>query len=600
MLKESWIPTPLVTQRQRPVIEPIRPPRRWRSMMLFLVISATFMRLWWLRITRKSTDEARALVLRRMLEDLGGVWVKVGQLLGMRRDLFSPDFCDILSELQDHAKGFAFEHTRRIIEEDLERTIEEMYSAFEEEPFAAASIGQIHRATIRTSGIEVAVKIRRPYIEQTVRADLGFVSAICRFAVRMNILPSFRWQDFFRELERTLVEELDYRYEATAIRDMRANLKQHRGMYAPKVFRALSYERVLVMEFVRGALMSDVLRMRHHDPIRLRKWLAVNNIDPDKVGNRLLMSMVRQLFEDNYFHGDLHPGNIVLLRDSRVALIDFGSVGWMEADFLVQYNEMQTAIADGHYAKGADLFLLLGPELPPIDIEPCKSELVAFMRAWALKARTKQIPFQQKSMGHAYGQMGAILARYRIPATWAFLRVNRAQLTLDTSLQAMFPEMNYFSLMRRYNAQAARRRAKKVFNMPNLARQAAELLIEVPALVKASVEQTFYDLEYMRKRARTFQASAGKFAIVGAMMANLATFSALAAVAWIVLVRVHRHGYAPWVSPELVVWLDLAATIPREVTWGVGIFAALNVIQFLRAQRRFRQPEIEVERGGRR
>ena len=598
MLKPDWIPTRLINERSRPQIAPIVPPPRWRPVWLAAVIALTALRVGWLRVTRRSSVLAEARLVRQMLERLGGLWVKVGQLLGMRRDLFSADFCDVLSALQDHATGFSFTYARAIIEEDLGRTIEDMYSAFEEAPFAAASIGQIHRATIRDSGVEVAVKVRRPTILETVNGDIAFVSMICATAIRLRLMPSLRWADFYRELERTLGEELDYRFEATAIRDMKRNLKDH-GIYAPKVFLKLSSERVLVMEFISGALMSDVLRLGHTDPEVLNTWLAENNIKPPKIGRRLVMSLCRQLYEDNYFHGDLHPGNIVLLRDSRIALIDFGSVGWLEADFLTQYNEMQVALSRKQYAKAADLFLLLGPELPPIDLEKPKTELVTFMRGWALRARTKKIPFSQKSIGYAYGEMSSILTRYRIPATWAFLRVNRAQMTLDTSLRALYPAMDYFKLMRSYNAKAAMRRARASMNSRRLGLQVAELLSDMPGLIKGAVEESFYDLEWMRRRARTFQASATKAAFLGIMIAGAAAFIAASAVGSLVLLFLHQRGVALPISPELHLILDEVPAVPPEGWYLLGAFFGLGVIQVLRLRSRLRQPDIETSRGAR-
>lgn len=592
-MKQSWIPTPLVTERKRPRIAPIRPPSRARPLLLAFVLGTTLLRLFWMRLTRRGTERTRALLIRAMLERLGGLWIKVGQLLGMRRDLFSPDFCDVLSALQDHATGFDFAYTREVIENDLGRRLEDIFSEFEEEPFAAASIGQIHRAVLRREGINVAVKVRRPTIAATVAGDIRFVTLLCNTAVRVGFFPSFRWQDFQRELDRTLSEELDYRFEATAIRDMRRNLKRH-GLYAPKVFRDHLSERVLVMEFVRGALMSDVLRLRHLEPERLDRWLTENNIDRSKVGRRLFLSLARQIFEDNYFHGDLHPGNIVLLRDSRIALIDFGSVGWLEADFLQQYNDLQYALARQQYAKAADLFLLLAPELPPIDLEPCKTELATFMRNWALRARTPKLPFSQKSVGYAYGEMSSTLTRYRIPATWAFLRINRAQFTLDTSLRELYPEMDYFKLMRRYNEQAGRRRARRAFAPAHIGRQAADLLIDLPGLVKGAVEESFYDLEYVRRRARTFQSTATKAAMLGGLLINFVTALVIVGGVLLAMLYLHQTGRALPVSPELTEVLGRVPKVPPEGWLLMGGFVLVTIWQAISARRRFSQPDIEI------
>ncbi len=595
MLKKKWIPTPLVVDRQRPEIAPIEKPRRMRPLFLGVTLTGMLLRLFWLKLKRDDTPEQHAMLIRSTLEQLGGVWVKVGQLLGMRRDLFAPEFCDILSTLQDHATGFDYDYTRQIIEEDLGRPIGAVFSSFEEAPFAAASIGQIHRAVLRREGVEVAVKIRRPTIAETMLADIRFVSFICNTMRRLRLLPSFRWDDFQRELGRTLGDELDYRFEATAIRDMRKLLKQHK-IYAPKVFRDYLSDRMLVMEFIRGALMSDVLRLDNRDPVRLEHWLAENDIDREKVGKKLFMSMARQLYEDNYFHGDLHPGNIVLLRDNKIALIDFGSVGWLEADFLRQYNDMQEAMGRQQYAKAADVFLLLGPELPHIDIEPCKAELADFLRLWSQRARTPELPYSERSMGYALAEMVQILNRYYIPSAWAFLRVNRAQLTLDASLRALDHDLNYFSMMRKYNKQANRRKLKRGLQPANIGRQLSELAIGLPELVQEGIERGFYELEHARKRARHFQGSIENAAYVGSMVLAGLGFIAVVGVLGLVGVYLRQSGHELPVSAQLTEMLDRAPAVPRELWYVIWVFAAMSLWWTWRARRKLRQPDIDIVR----
>ncbi|MCA9540957.1 MAG: AarF/ABC1/UbiB kinase family protein [Myxococcales bacterium] len=595
MLKKKWIPTPLVTERRRPVIAPIRPPSRFRSLVLAWTLSVAAARLLWMRMRRDPDTVKRSLIVRGVLERLGGMWIKVGQLLGMRRDLFSPEFCDVLAGLQDQANGFAFEYTRRTIEDDLGHPIDQIFSEFEESPFAAASIGQIHRAVLRREGVAVAVKIRRPTIAATMAGDIRFVTSLCNWAVRLRLFPSMRWGDFQRELDRTLSEEVDYRYEATAIRDMRRNLKRH-GIYAPRVFRRYLSERVLVMEFVRGALMSDVLRLEHEDPQRLEAWLTENDIQRRKLGRRLFMSLARQLYEDNYFHGDLHPGNIVLLRGSRIALIDFGSVGWLEADFLSRYNEMQKALGTQQYAKAADLFLLLGPELPPTGVDEAKEELIVFMRNWALRARTPKISFSLKSIGHAYSAMAQTVARYRIPATWSFLRVNRAQLTLDTSLRALTPEMDYFALIRAYNRKAAQRQMRASLAPEALGKQVAELVTEVPKIVRGAVEESFYDLEYLRRRARQVQGTLDRAAMVGSMMATALALGMVVLGSGLVLLYLHQSGVKLPISPQLDATLASADPIAPEVWWLILGGMLVTLIQTWRMRARLHNPILRVKR----
>jgi len=154
---------------------------------------------------------------------------------------------------------------------------------------------------------------------------------------------------------------MDCRYEASATRRMRRNLRAH-GIYVPKVFHGT--RRVLVSEYVDGELMADYLRVRLSDPAALNKWREANGIDEREVGRDLLFSLLRQLIEDNLFHGDLHPGNIMLLRDNRIALIDFGTCSFSEHTTLEWFRMSIIALSQRNYAKAADLYVLLAGTLP--------------------------------------------------------------------------------------------------------------------------------------------------------------------------------------------------------------------------------------------
>src|SRR5262249_51082517 len=146
------------------------------------------------------------------------------------------------------------------------------------------------------------------------------------------------------------------------------------------VHKKLSTANIVVMERISGVLMSDYIRIRDEDPARVEEWLKVNHINPRKVGSRLLISFMRQLFENNLFHADLHPGNIILLRDSRIALIDLGSVGSLDHEFLTLYRGLQRALAMNDYGKAADLQLRLCAQLPSRHLTEMRAELIRSLR----------------------------------------------------------------------------------------------------------------------------------------------------------------------------------------------------------------------------
>ncbi|MCA9537899.1 MAG: AarF/ABC1/UbiB kinase family protein [Myxococcales bacterium] len=596
MLNKKWIPTRLVEVRSRPVIREISKPSRFRPWKIAWTVSRSLMTLLFLRMARRSTPLAKAAVVRRMLEELGGLWVKVGQLISMRRDLFSDEFCDAMAALQDHATGFPFHYAREAIETDLGRTISSIFSEFDERPFAAASIGQIYRGRLRENGVLVAVKIKRPNVDAMVKGDIAFVRAISWLATKTNFYPPFRWADFAWELDKTLSEELDYRYEANYIRRMRKNLKAHK-VYAPKIFRKYCAERVLVMEFVTGVLMSDVLRLQHTDPKRLNRWLAENNVIKAKVGRKLAMSLNRQLFEDNLFHGDLHPGNIVLLKNSRVSLIDFGSVGWLEREFLERYDQVMVATAERQYGKVADLFMLLSPNLPPIDLEPCKRELIQFMRSWANRAEIKALPFSEKSMGYGYTEMARIFVKYRIPTAWTFLRINRAEVTLDTSLRELYPKMNYFKVVEDYTKERAKRELKGRLSTRALLGRIGEMALKAPDLIQNTLEETAFQVEWVRRRARVFETATGKAAFIGKAISSVMALFAIGALGGLFTLYAHQQMRSVHFSPEMTAWLDQAPNLPKEIWYTILGGLGLIGLQLVRIRRKLAQPDPAVTQG---
>jgi ubiquinone biosynthesis protein len=202
-----------------------------------------------------------------------------------------------------------------------------------------------------------------------------------------------------------MLEELDYRYEAAHLRRMKASLRRHR-IYVPKPYVDYCTPRVLVMEFVPGVLMSDYIAMRKHDPARLVTWQEANNVDPEKVARRLFCSTLRQLLEDNLFHADLHPGNILLLKNSRVALIDLGTVGTVEQEFLRTYRLSLNALVARDFARAADYTLHYAPEAPT-NVLRLREDLVRCYRLWEAKTHLRNLDYHQKSLGSVGTESGA-------------------------------------------------------------------------------------------------------------------------------------------------------------------------------------------------
>ena len=314
---------------------------------------------------------------------------------------------------------------------------------------AAASIAQVHRAVLKDSGRAVVVKIRRPGIVEAFERDLRLLRRLVRLFDRLGLGPHMRWHDALWELEQMMREELDYRYEAANLARLRKSTKRHK-VHVPRPFFGLSTRAVIVMEFVPGVLMSEYIEVAGRDPERAAAWCAANSIRPAKVARRLFVSALRQLLEDNLFHADLHPGNIMLLRDNRVALIDLGTVGTMEREFLELYLMSLRALAKKDFSQAADYLLRLCPELPTLQLGALKRDLVRGYRQWEARTHLRNIPYHEKALTSAGAASGQILYKYRVQPSWTFMRISRTWATLDASMQFLIPDANYMQLFKRY------------------------------------------------------------------------------------------------------------------------------------------------------
>ena len=462
MLDPTLIPSALSPDAPlRPVVvRALERPSRIRSLRLGWRLAAWTTRFVVARLRHRPLGAEMATEIRTLIEEIGGLWVKTGQLLSLRTDLLSPEFSRELSRLQYAAVGFPFETVRRCIELELGQPLESVFSEFDEHPVAAASICQVHRARLRASGDLVAVKVQRPGIEQRFKRDLTVLRWLLKGMRHMPGLSFFTWDEMLWETAQIFQEEVDYRFEASNTKRLRKTLRAH-DVYVPQVFDC-STRRLLVLEWVPGVLMSSFLEMSREDPERLRVWCRANGIDAGKLGEKLFLTFFRQLFEDNLFHGDLHPGNILLLRNNRLALIDFGSAGTNDETLLENYKMSMKGVGDKDFPLAVDYLFLLSDRLPPIDIEAVKAQVVRTYQTWSERAEHRELSYYEKSIGNMGLEAGNVLIENKIVLSWSFMKISRTWSTLDASLAALLPEVNYVKLVAKYFQGAQKRRLHRV------------------------------------------------------------------------------------------------------------------------------------------
>ncbi|MDD5232116.1 MAG: AarF/UbiB family protein [Syntrophales bacterium] len=267
-----------------------------------------------LRMDRKG----RAERLRMVMEELGPTFTKMGQILSTRPDLVPADLVAELSKLQDEVPPFPFGDVREIVQAELGMPLDAVFECMEEAPFAAASIGQVHRARL-PAGREVAVKIQRPGIRETVEVDLEILRDLAGLAERrIPELKLYRPVRIVDEFARIIKREMDYTVEAGNMERFARQFQDNHRVRVPAVHRAFSTERVLTMEFVSGIKISEILK------------LDQAGLDRKAIAERGADLVLEQVFKHGFFHADPHPGNIVVLPENIVCYLDFGMMGYVD------------------------------------------------------------------------------------------------------------------------------------------------------------------------------------------------------------------------------------------------------------------------------
>lgn len=348
--------------------------------------------------------------LARALEQLGPTFVKLGQLLSTRPDLIGQDVALALTELQDHVPPFPVSEVHKIITQQLGKPTQELFATFDDKAAAAASIAQVHFATLK-DGKEVAVKILRPGIEEAFARDVALFYWLADLIEWWEPeLKRFKLVEVTRTFEEMIRFELDLRFEAGAAVELRQNLKNDPGLYVPEVFWNYTSHRVLTLERVTGIPINDVVAIR------------AAGIDPAKLVDNTAVSFFSQVFRDGFFHADMHPGNMFVLPNGKIAVVDFGIMGRIDKKsriYLAQIlhgflTEDYYNLAKVHFDAGfvpahksVDSFALalmaiakpiLGRKLSEISVARLLGQLFTTAEAFEMEAQPQLLLLQKNMM----------------------------------------------------------------------------------------------------------------------------------------------------------------------------------------------------------
>lgn len=379
-----------------------------------------------------ATETSAPLAFARDLESLGPAFVKLGQLLSSRPDLLPLPYLDALARLQDSVEPFSFAEVERIVEQELGVRLSKGFASFDPTPLAAASLGQVHRATLR-DGRAVVVKVQRPDIAQSLSADFEALAEIAGLLDRHTELGRrLHFVGLVSDFRAALVRELDYRQEAQNLLALGEITEPYTRLVVPKPVEGMSSGKVLTMEFVRGTKVTSI------------SPLARIELAGADLADELLHAFLDQILIAGFFHADPHPGNVFLTDDGRLALIDLGLVGRLSREMQERMLQLLLAASEGRAEEAAKVLLSLGERSEEFDAARFRAVVVARVGRFG-GMRPEKMPLGRIVLELA---REASLGGVRIPGELALL--GKTLLQLDEIARKLDPEFDANASFRRH------------------------------------------------------------------------------------------------------------------------------------------------------
>jgi len=399
-----------------------------RQREIFLSASTFLFFIWWDRFWQDNTSRTRSnraeWLVRNMLE-LGPTFIKVGQSLSTRVDLLPPEYISSLAQLQDKVPAFSAKEARDIVELELGKPLYNLYRDFDEIPLAAASLGQVHRATLHT-GEDVVVKVQRPGLKKLFDLDLLAVGRLLKFFRRyFDWTRKFNLEGIYDEFFTILYQEIDYVIEGKNADRFRANFEGYPRVVVPKVYWEYSTSTVLTLEYVPGIKIND------------RQALEACGLNPKEINQLGICCYLKQLLQDGFFHADPHPGNLAVSPSGNLIFYDYGMMAEVKTMAKDQMVKTFFAVLRKDTNEVVDTLMSMGFIEPVGDMSPIKR-----MLKFVLDRFTER-PVNINEFEQIKGEVVAIFEKqpFRLPPQMTYLL--KSLTTLDGIARILDPEYNF-------------------------------------------------------------------------------------------------------------------------------------------------------------
>ncbi|MFH1097139.1 MAG: 2-polyprenylphenol 6-hydroxylase [Candidatus Desantisbacteria bacterium] len=422
----------------------------------------------WRRIIHRPSSETHEIWLsaperlRMAMEELGPTFIKFGQILSTRPDIVPAEYIKEFEKLQDDIHPFPFEDVRAIIKKELHLEIEDLFKEFSEQPIAAASIAQVHRAVL-PSGKLVVVKLRRPGIEEIIEADLRILFALANLLEkRIPSTKQYNPMGIIKEFERNIKKELNFTKEAYHIEQFQKNFQNEPTICIPNVYWETTSKKILTMEAIDGIKVSDIKRIEEA------------GLDPKIIAKNGVRAILKQVFVDGFFHGDPHPGNIYVLEGNRIAFLDFGIVGRIDERMQQNLSDAILGMLLKNTQQIIDCFWKLEAIDEDVDKRALKADLDAFVE------RYYEIPLEKLKIGWMMQDVLEIAIRNKLKILPEFLLLAKTLIVIEGVGLMLDPTFEIIPLVQPLVSSVVKKRLapSKIFN------EALKLTTEFGSLIK--------------------------------------------------------------------------------------------------------------------
>jgi ubiquinone biosynthesis protein len=524
------------------------------------------------RLLRRASVERRAVRLRRVFEEAGPTFAKLGQQLSMRADMLPYAYCAELAKMLDQAPGFPTDQAIAIIERNLGKPLADVFEVFDPEPIGSASLACVYQAQLRT-GERVAVKVRRPGIGPLIAADLRAMDWLLIVAETLTIIPPGGTRRFREDFQTILFNELNFRTEAryTDLFRRRA-AKRKKGVTAPRVYFQHCSEEVMVSEFVSGVWMWELMAAVDSNDREFLSKVRRIGIEPKSLARKIVMIMNREVQEELFFHADPHPANLVVMPNNEICFIDFGAVGRFSTQTRKTLREFQHHMSRGDIGRMVNCALsLIGP-LPPMDVERIRIEMEKIYADGVYAMNSRDAEWWERSAAQGWLRFLEVARQFSMPASFETIQLFRTTFAYDAVVVRLDKDLNVIKVWEDYareTAKEARLRVKKSMkqrlrgptDMDYLAmEQFGDMVTQFVFQLQRSIENPIIH----------FRNIVGKIAYIASLVAKLGYLVAAAVGIGLIADAISRH----WLGREI----DWPSVLERATTFGWVQLALIVVI----------------------